>query len=231
MIGQVMEVLRKTFLDSSCEFNEETAIYISRALDENIPEAFSVETGASKFCIIPEAEDYVIKIPFNCTTEGYTYWDLEEDEETKSRAYEPLYGADVEGEECWNYCALEVQNYQKAENKGLSCYFAPESKYGTVNDYPVYIQSKCVTCHGDKQQNTHISEALYQHLEKTCDTAKCDIFNPHWIADFLAIYGEAEFIKLMQFLHQNHMDEDLRDCNIGYLRGAPVLVDYSGYEG
>ena len=54
-------------------------------------------------------------------------------------------------------------------------------------------------------------------------------FNAWWITDFLAMYGEEEFKALSDFLREMQID-DLRDCNVGYLDGAPILFDYSGFR-
>ena len=130
----------------------------------------------------------------------------------------------------WDYCRLETVIYQLALEEGLSQYFAEEGYLGTIDNTPVYYQTRCIPLNS---MSVPYDSAEYQKKSKksrkVCDELNIHCFSPIWISDFLDCYGIEEFKRLNDFLKCYEID-DLRACNIGYLDGAPILFDYSGYR-
>ena len=208
----------------------------------NLP-SFSFDAGATKGVVIFQNENFVLKIPFteivkenHCyhsdSTENYSrsYWA----EEGMEFCY--AYKAGIiefdDNTDCnWDYCRLESAIYKKAEEEGLGAYFAKEELIGYIgNLHPVYMQQKCKVFSEmnidyksqDYKEKSEISNSL-------CKKFNFSNFNSIWIADFIDMYGEYEFEKLVTFI-RNYDIEDLRACNIGYFDGAPILFDYAGYR-
>lgn len=149
--------------------------------------------------------------------EGATYWTFEHEEGCLGRA-------------SWDYCALEAATFKQATIEGLGKYFAAEELYGFLGDHPVYMQERCIAlCDAGIDYNSVEVEKKRKTSRKFCEANKLDCFDSLWIGDFLERYGEAEFMRLHDFLTKNNIG-DLRACNIGYLNGAPVLIDYSGFR-
>ena len=151
--------------------------------------------------------------------------------------YYPLEGATLialkteENAPDWDYCRLEVSIYQEALQQGLGAYFAEEGYLGSLRcGHPVYYQQRCTPfcdlhMDWDSPDYTRKSKAG----RTACDKLHIPCFNSVWIADFIDYYGEDEFCRLNTFLVEMTIG-DLRDCNIGYLDGAPILFDYSGFR-
>ena len=141
---------------------------------------------------------------------------------------------DLDGEEEflseWDYCELESHIYSLAVKEGLGAYFAEEGLLGEIDNTPVYYQTRCVP-----MDTIHINRTSEEFKRKKaistvyCKEHKIPCFNEVWIADFIELYGGDEFKRLDSFLERYDIG-DLRACNIGYLDGAPILFDYSGYR-
>ena len=179
--------------------------------------SFTIACGATKCVIIFNEKNYVIKIPFRGTCEGINYWPYECADSIKTS---------------WDYCAVEVERYKKAKKYKLNSYLAKTIYIGTINNYPIYIQKKCITfdsvqnlfdksCFSpfDKQKCLNIIEKYYQPYK----------INLYWLIDFMKCYGENQLISFLHFLSINEWDDDLRNENIGYINNYPVLIDYSGF--
>ena len=131
----------------------------------------------------------------------------------------------------WNYCNLECAIYEEAVKQGLGAYFAEEGFLGELScGHPVYYQQRCVP-----MSEMHYKYSGQEYESKSirsrtvCDKIKMYCFNPIWINDFIDIYGEEELARLNTFIEEMDIG-DLRECNIGYLDGAPILFDYSGFR-
>lgn len=125
----------------------------------------------------------------------------------------------------WDYCRLESVIYQLAVEEGLGAYFAEEAYLGTIADQPVYYQTRCIP----KDDSYKITKEKARTTRHRCEELNVDCFDPGWIADFIDCYGEEELKRLNDFLYRYEIT-DLRPGNIGYLDGAPILFDYSGYR-
>lgn len=218
-----------------------------------MPCDWSIEAGISKAVFLIKGADYVIKLPFlsRFDEDGYqdAVYDWEhQDEDAEDRLPEPqedddywyyeFTGASSQAFDDdafydyvdWDYCNLETRLYQEAVTRGLGAYFAEESLLGYIDDHPVYCQTRCTPlcaleidyCSEDYEKKTKASRA-------TCKELNIECFNSYWISDFISAYGTDELKRLYEFLREFNID-DLRDCNIGYLDGAPILFDYSGYR-
>ena len=114
--------------------------------------------------------------------------------------------------------------------KGM--YFAEERLMGTLtcSGLPVYYQTRCTPlCNLEYDYASAEYERKSEKAHLTCKELDAYCFNPLWIADFVEQYGKEEFRRLSLFLDEMSIG-DLRDCNIGYLDGAPILFDYSGFR-
>lgn len=151
--------------------------------------------------------------------------------------YEPLEGASnapisaLDMAPDWDYCNLETEIYKEAVKRNLSLYFAEEGFLGTLsNGHPVYYQQRCMPLVDiDYDYASDAYEKKSKYARDTCKQNDVYCFNPLWVADFLDMYGIDEFKRLSDFIKEMRIG-DLRDCNIGYLDGAPILFDYSGFR-
>ena len=238
---QVFELLDKAITHIDENFNaEEREFFLDDPLRmANLPFEFSIDSGISKAVILIKGEPFVIKIPFFKYYDDDDYWVEEEEEEIdEDRFYYDLEGASNinlgEGIEPaipdWDYCRLESVIYQLALEEGLGAYFAEEGYLGTIDNTPVYYQTRCIPM---SDMTIDYDSAEYEKKSnksrKICENLKADCFNALWISDFIDMYGEEEFKRLNTFLKRYEI-EDLRMANIGYLDGAPILFDYSGYR-
>jgi hypothetical protein len=130
----------------------------------------------------------------------------------------------------WDYCQLECAIYNEAVKRGLGAYFAEEGFLGELScGHPVYYQQRCVPFSEITPDYSEKTEKRRTSAKATCKQIEMYCFNSLWIADFLEQYGADELARLNAFLKEMNIG-DLRDCNIGYLDGAPILFDYSGFR-
>lgn len=131
----------------------------------------------------------------------------------------------------WDYCNTECAIYKKAVERGLGAYFAEEGLLGALKcGHPVYYQQRCISLSSlEVDYDSYDYQQKSEKIRKTCAENEIFCFNPLWISDFLEHYGFNEFKRLNDFLEEMNI-QDLRDCNIGYLDGAPILFDYSGFR-
>ena len=203
---------------------------------------WTYDAGISKFVILIRGEPFVIKVPFHLLFDkdvyesDLEYWErgeeedfpkpIEEDyihsfENAMNYHLEDALGTEFKGDD---YCEIECSVYQAAENEGLAQYFAPTEWQDQAGETSIYIQLRVTPF-----------EAVYESaLSDKETTTKCDslgvrCFNSLWIKDFFDFYGEDEFIKLDAFL-KKYQIYDLHSGNLGYLDGAPILLDYSDFN-
>lgn len=177
------------------------------------PYEYSIDIGASKICLSIEGLYEVIKIPFTYNDDVSSIFIGAISPTTKS---------------AWDYCALECEYYQEALKSNLEQYFCAEKLLGYINNYPVYCQERAIPYY-DCVDEDNLDTMKLTSTKKRCKELNTRCFCAAWIADFIELYGEEEFIRLTEFL--NHFSiTDIRAANIGYLDGAPILFDYSGYN-
>lgn len=193
---------------------------------KEVPEDCNYNYGASKLVIIPEHEDYVIKIPFNCVYNEY-YTDLD-DEQEEWLYFQNAYYCRQE-EYGWNYCEAEVEYYEEAADWGVEKYFAETRYIGDCHGWPIYIQPKCEAMEDTRRSHSHTLEE-YDSIQE-----KADSVNQHGIRDrdFLCdLFKDADVYTvslLFQFIDE--MLNDLHSGNYGYFEGTTdaCLLDYAGW--
>ena len=184
---------------------------------------FSYNTGASKFAILDDCFDNnVIKIPFS-------YDDEAEYECNASQSF--VNQCDGCCDECeygclndllQDYCLLETEVYERAEEAGLDFLFAKEELLLEDDGYSVYIQEKV-----DGQRPVSNPDTYSQNI--------ADIFDTSWAYNAFVIavyncYGHDICGKLIDFIEENGIN-DLHTGNWGYSKeGKPIAFDYSGFN-
>jgi hypothetical protein len=197
------------------------------SMDNTFNDNYYYMYGASKFVIIPKdkKKDYVIKIPYT----GSYYNNLSEDEgyiENDEEEYIEYYGAE-DSKNFWDYCECEVNRYKITKKVGLSSCFAKTELLGYINNYPIYIQEKCITFKSCKHNHKHTKKE--KSITVSTYDGHCNI-NKNLLTDFRLYYGETKLLKFINFIRDFGWDDDLRNDNIGYIGNRPVLIDYSGFS-
>jgi hypothetical protein len=211
------------------------------------------DNGASKGVLIFKELDYVIKIPFEGQGEYNEShyededgnWIWEEDSRWNSNLmkvhseelFDEFCGAIYGNEEDsrWNYCAVEAFLSNFAKIAGLEQCFAITECIGQANGHPIYAQEKCCifseassTTNREKYRNR--SKTDYDSLKEVRERVDFWGIDDDWVLDFLIYWGEEIFKKFVAFIFEYDIS-DLHNGNIGYRKGVPCLVDYSGYDG
>ena len=175
---------------------------------EEIEEYFgiNIDYGASKLVIISKenndfAQNYVLKIPFNRNTD---------------------------------FCYIEMSNYIYVSNHYeeykkyfAECWLADElfiQKGSEVRELPLYIMQRADTDEGlvmtlsnDYWSSKNLSNRTIE-LDESTEVMDC----------FCEVYGEEEIQKLQEILEEVYAD-DIHSRNVGFIKGLPVLIDYSGF--
>lgn len=223
---EILDMLSAAPIYGDEEFHEGRNNEFINSLGFDFNNNYNYAFGATKLALIPvsKEKDYVIKIPYTGSynhESGY-YSDIYHPGREDYWAY---YAAECE-DRPWDYCGGEVYRYAIAESEGLAECFAKTKLLGYINNYPIYIQEKCIT----------FNECCFKHrhsIEERRRTSKCchnyDEINEDWLTDFRLYYGEDKLIHFISFLKEFKWDDDLRNDNIGYIGNRPVLIDYSGF--
>jgi hypothetical protein len=196
-------------------------------------ELFNVETGASKIVLMPrEIKDYVIKIPARGMSCHF-----EDEDGNESSGFEEYCSAPTRYEEdCWNYCQAEVEIYEDAVANGVEDAFAEtEFLFRTNAGVPVYVQERVSFSSFHKQSSLsreEVSEKLEEVYSKSGDEVQqsCQMFNTEYAVEMLEYYGLSKFVKLMNFVYNENLN-DFHSGNIGFnVNLQPILFDYSGFQ-
>lgn len=197
------------------------------AMDFDFYNNYSYAHGATKLALIPinKNEKYVIKIPYTGSYDhesGYYYNSIYINSKTD---YWDYTAADNHTS-CWDYCATEVERYETAKNAGFARFFAKTEFLDYINNYPIYIQEKCITLSNSSGSHHHSKE----ERETTLNICKNYFnINKDWLTDFRLCYGTNTLLNFLNFIQDMEWDDDLRNENIGYIDNHPVLIDYSGF--
>ena len=207
-------------LFKNCDFsNDVTSDNCESAIIDWLPDdfRFSYSYGVSKLVILPEGENFVIKIPFI----GSTIVD-DSDEEYEDKV-EPFCMANYDEWHCWDYCFTEVLYYHDAKKKRVAEILAKPLYVGKVSGYPIYIQDNAETFSSRKNSGKFFAQHIHKGqdfetksktIRSKCDEENLDIFNFEWIMDVFDYYGEKKFNKIIKFISKL---EDLHNANIGYI--------------
>lgn len=224
---KILDMLSTAPLYEGIKFHEGKNDDFFNCMDDDFSNYYDYAYGATKLALIPinNEEDYVIKIPY---TGSYYY----ESGYYTSIYYHPSkteYRDFVEADDLnhpWDYCAAEAKRYLQAKQKGLAECFAKTELIGYVNNYPIYVQEKCITFSACGKKHSHTKE------EKLKTSKCCNNYygiNGDWLTDFRLYYGEHILLKFINFIQNMNWDDDLRNDNIGYINNRPVLIDYAGF--
>ncbi len=210
---------------------------------------YIIKNGASKMVLVPTDDklDFVVKMPFNGYLEGDT--DIGYCCEASDEQYENAY---CEGEYCnccyescpfynaekgtyknefsgGDYCKIECDVYEKAEEEGLAELFAKtEYIYTTESGVKVYKQKK-VKC-PDDYTDKEFSDKTNETYNSISSNYNYKVFSESFTKAIIEYYGFDTFKKLADFIDDNGLD-DFHSANVGYgEKGEPILFDYSGYE-
>lgn len=172
-----------------------------------------ISCGATKFCLIPEESDWVIKLSFDMTDE-----------------FDPA-------EEEVDFCRREAYNYQRAVDQGLEKYFAATYKVGRVEDIDVYVQQKVAT------DSDKIEGMFSSYVENVYEDSLVDYTGDeyHWAVDdyvndlenterIEAVFGASDATCKLAIFIEKYEINDLHCANYGFVNGVPVIMDYSGYN-
>ena len=186
-------------------------------LPKNI--SFNYYYGATKLVIIFPGADYVVKVPFSGQDMEFF------DDYNKEWHYDFIEFAGARGDTYWDYCSAEVEEYKRAESCGLGQFFAKTELIGCVKGYPIYIQERIDIL---KESNRYYAKVeRRESAKRTCREKGYKCFEASWVADLMDYCSEELFNRAMKYFTEQL--NDLHSGNIGYLNGAPILADYSGF--
>lgn len=200
--------------------------------NKEITSNFEIETGASKVVLIPFNNDtnYVYKIPILGICDAYY---INEDYDEKiTDDYASFSEFDPDGHS--DFCAIEVDRCCDICKGGYGDLIAKEYYYGKIRDIPIYIQEKAVIYYELFDGDTLRTEEEITSVRNVTSS----FFNfdeyfscipDRWIADLINVIGIEETVNFFDFLIDTNYNNDLHQGNIGYIKGKPVLVDYSGF--
>ena len=67
---------------------------------------------------------------------------------------------------------------------------------------------------------------------KMCEKIRCGMYydglDRNWLSMVISLYGKRFCRSLEKWSKENRVN-DLHNANIGYVKGKPVILDYSGY--
>lgn len=180
--------------------------------------SFFYEEGCTKFVIIPEHLDYVIKIPYNALINGRN---------------KKIFFENGGGEEYWDYCAkeLEIYNHFKefcvlnGKEKYIN-FLLPIEEIDYIN-YPVYIQPKVETY--EEVDGYYTSEkSIHNVVDNKMNLSSLP---NEWLATCLEKLDNnmKELELLCDYIRKNEIT-DLHSGNIGYYNKFPVIIDYGGFS-
>ena len=206
-----------------CEYNAFDILHFDSVFSDN----YTYETGASKFVLIPKdsKEKYVIKIPYQGYRENY------ENDDGFFTSYDYTYEGSEDSCNGWDDCEGEVYRYCFAKQENMKKYFAKMELLGYVNDYPIYIQKRCVLF-GDVRDSTPRDKRRTREEQKTIlkQYYNKSQIDADWLISFKFYYGEKQLSNFLSFVTSMEWDDDLHCQNIGYLGNHPVVVDYGSFN-
>jgi len=176
----------------------------------NLPKNWIYTSGITKLVLIPEKSDYVIKIPYKGDYSGYEF-------DAANR---------IQGHE-WDYCLTENMIYYLAKKYRLNKFFAKTKPILKINNYQIYAQER-VEQHPPFVSSRKEREEMYELCwQKEIDFVSAALI--YWLISVKRYYGKEEMLSLLYFL-KKYKIEDLHKGNYGWKSGAPVLLDYSGFN-
>lgn len=181
-------------------------------LDDNVETTY----GSSKFIIFLNEKE-IVKIPFN----GHFFYKY--DEETNKYNEELLFDQFY----VTDYCDIEAAVYEDAVAEGLECFFAATKWVGvTKTQKPIYVSERVYGFYNEEKRNTCVPSKDSLKKAQEADTN----FPYKWLARAYEFYGDELVNRLIEFIKDTGVN-DFHGDNVGFRAdGAPVLLDYSGYD-
>ena len=214
--GQILNLFKDCDFEHGISYDN-----FDYAIIDCMPDDFpcTYACGVSKLAVLPEEEDFVIKIPFKGRG-------LKCDDE--------FVNANRSDWHYWDYCYTELMYYHEAKVKHhAAAVLAKPHFIGYVHGYPIYVQQKAETFksrYGDsfyyKMDDSADSRRKQRSVQSICDSYDMDTFNMKWLTDVFDYYGSKQFNEFMNFIN---MIEDLHDNNVGYIGDRPVIIDFSDW--
>jgi len=200
--------------------------WVDYEVSKNYSGDFHIDNGVSKMVIIPENEDFVIKIPFNGMYE-YEWDDDEEDYDWENPSFDYFTGAHAPDQT--DYCWDEMLAIEKANKAGFGWLF-PHTEFLMCQDgIRFYIQEKVRT------SRAFHPVGLSQNSRDTAEnmTYRYQSGNAEWRATIVEVYGEDFWINFVNWDDENRVGilTDMHSMNYGYdMSGCPVILDASGFR-
>ena len=203
-VEEILNAFKDCVFEELTEYNYHNLI-ISKI---QFPVKFKYNNGVTKLVIIPENEDFVIKIPLSgiCEEDEFEYFS---------------------GVDSGDYCLEEATNYKVAKDFCVERFFAKTEYIGSVHGHPIYKQERVATIFEDSKDSRHYHR---KDTRDRCSKLGVNCFHACWIEDFLKYYTEEDLIRLDSFL-TDYCIGDLHGGNLGYYEdGRPVIFDYSDFH-
>lgn len=159
--------------------------------------------GATKFCYIIPNADFVIKF-CNCNRRH-------------------------------NECEQEAKAYLSGKKYGIERVLL-ETRFVYENPSGVrfFMQPKITESHNrvsrrTRQKMVKITKTVTPKIcHKVNNSMYYSDINRNWMSMVISLYGK-KFCRSFEKWSKENRVNDLHNANIGYIKGKPVLLDYSGY--
>ena len=186
---------------------------------EDMPEdvGFTVRFGATKIVLIPQDEDFVVKIPIYGDAEwGGAFWTGAASPELSKRGY------DVD---CNDYCELESCFYECAREEGVEQFFVPTYYGGMIGDIPYYLQPR-ITFIYSKATHSNGDEYTYASINGS------DAIDPDVGAELLMYYTVEDVARFLAFINLFGINDLSAKRNGWYTNEYHryVFWDYAGFH-
>ena len=217
------------------DYENEDYDWMFEWMEENIlsqlQEFYTLYHGVSKIVMVPKNGDFVIKIPFNGSYSPI--YNDEDPDEIIDHIWHEYIGAP---EDCgWDYCATELNVYEKAKELGIECFFAKtEYLCSTKNFYPIYIQEKVKTKYNvNSKEVTPSNDSLARYRQNYIKYHNYGICkDKNWMALCLDQYGEEKVTIFIDFINNimPFINCDMHSENYGFrINKTPCLIDFSDW--
>ena len=190
--------------------------------------------GCSKICLAFDDLDIIFKIPI---ITNYNMLDSKAASEFKRNIKVSNYSTSIP-KEADDLCAREVKYYNNARNEGLEQLFCEEKLYTKYHGIPIYTQKRVYDFYEETDKKyRECDEVMIDFITNALDErgfyeeAKWDCLTNifPFFEDIINRYGPIVFLKLLNFIMKNDIN-DLHEGNVGYtIDDRPILVDYSGF--
>lgn len=234
IVNELANLIKKNcyFSDDLNEytFYEDIVRPFSAAMSEQYPDIkWCYDSGATKLVFIFKELGFVLKVPFNTSSED---------------SYQPYYDEDGneldEGEYCsfpftgspstlrdWDYCHAEIELYSHARENNVADYLGLiEELDAQVDEYPIYVQPYFTIFYDkDTEDFKDIEDEEYwTHIKNQFNYG----LDPKWVRDFVKTWGDKAYNDLVEFCEDFDIT-DLHRNNIGYCGDKPIILDYAGF--